>query len=92
MVDDEYWKKSSSWSKDARPGYITATDRFGIERKISVGLVLFPHHTVYSNFGQSGEMCMFYGDDKRGYARDHGNKAALNAFNGIHEIVPPVKK
>jgi len=40
-TSEAHWKKSSSWSKDARPGYVSATDRFGIERKIAVGLVFF---------------------------------------------------
>ena len=85
--DEEYWKKPESWSRDARPVAVTVTDRFGIERDIAAGFVLYPHHTVYSSFGQGGEMCTFYGFNTRGYARDHGNEAAMNAYNGINSIV-----
>ena len=86
-TDETYWKNWRNWSKDARPVSVSVTDRFGIKREIAAGFVLFPHHKVYSNFGQGGEMCMFYGFNTRGYARDHGNEAAMNAYNGILSIV-----
>ena len=82
VAPKQNWDEPESWSKNARPGMLAVQDEHGLERKIAVGFVLFPHVGNYSEFSQDGEMCMFYGDDTMGYARDHGNEAALNAYRG----------
>ena len=80
----ENWDDPQNWSRNARPGMLSVVDKFGHDRKIAVGFVLFPHHKNYSHFSQNGEMCMFYGDDTMGYARSHGNEAAINAYYGYY--------
>jgi len=82
VAPKQNWDDPNSWSKNARPGMLVVQDEHGLERKIAVGFVLFPHDGTYSKFTQDGEMCMFYGDDTMGYARDHGNEAARNAYRG----------
>jgi len=82
------WNEASSWSKTARPVMVTAVDNSGNTRNIAYGLVPFPHQKIYANFGVDYELCMFNGYDTQGYARDHGNEAALGAFIGEYYIVP----
>ena len=80
----ENWDNPRNWSRNARPGLLCVTDIWGQERKIAVGFILFPHQKTYTHFSQNGEMCMFFGDDTMGYARSHGNEAAINAYQGYY--------
>ena len=83
------WNLQDSWSKSARPGILTIMDENKRIRRIAVGYVLLPHHQYYANCSTDGEMCMFFGYNTEGYAIEHGNEAAENAFNGKYMIVNP---